>query len=186
VGVFKKTKSVKAINELSAVEVARFFLSQEQPNETWAITYRKLQCLVYYAQGWSLALRNKPLIKNVPLSPGNYDEISAMSNGPFIYSIWHFYHHFGSSALPQISTLNKKLSESDGFLLEKVWKTYGHFSPNSLTVLSRSETPWVNAWAHTKGDKRLITDEELKSYFTEFLSDESFQSQLEPFHVKQA
>lgn len=70
----------------TANDVAAYIMGQAAT----PITTMKLQKLLYYSQGWSLAWDGQPLFT---------DEIAAWANGPVIYSV--FKNHRGDFRIPQ-------------------------------------------------------------------------------------
>ena len=66
----------------SAVDVARYFLAQSDDDAGDIISNLKLQKLLYYAQGVTLALTGKPLFS---------DPIEAWQHGPVVPSVYRLY-----------------------------------------------------------------------------------------------
>ena len=151
--------------DTTVFDVAEFFLSQERPNERWDITHLKLQKLVYYAQGWSLALRdNRPLFQN---------KIEAWSHGPVCTDLYRRYRQFGFSIIPQIHVDNMPFSDDDRDLLLAVWSKYGFKDARALEFMTHEETPWKNAWRNVEGRGRrnsTITTTSMGAYFSSLLS----------------
>ena len=63
-------------------DVANYLLSLADPLEGDLISHLKLQKLLYYSQGVSLALRNQPLFNN---------KILAWAHGPVVREVWEYY-----------------------------------------------------------------------------------------------
>ena len=70
---------------LNAQQIAEYFLWKAQ-GEKKAVTNKKLQKLLYYAQAWSLVLRDKKLFSN---------KIEAWVHGPAIREVYFEYKKFG-------------------------------------------------------------------------------------------
>jgi uncharacterized phage-associated protein len=89
----------------------------------------KVQKLVYIAHGWSLVLRNEPLIKQSP---------EAWRYGPVIPELYQEFKRFGGSAITQkadIGTQEEMDEESEG-LIDAVWRKYKLFSASQLSTLT--------------------------------------------------
>lgn len=129
----------------SANDVADFFLNFVHEHGD-VLTNLKLQKLVYYAQAWHLALKNKPLFN---------DEIQAWAHGPVVPSLYQRFKKHRWDAIPtqpRIPVLSKPISDH---LLE-VFSVYGKFSAWDLERMTHQEEPWK------KARKGLAPDEEGK------------------------
>ncbi len=71
--------------KLSGQNIAEYFLWKAS-NESRPVTNKKLQKLLYYAQAWSLVLRDKKLFD---------DKIEAWIHGPAIRKVYLGYKEFG-------------------------------------------------------------------------------------------
>ena len=76
----------------TAFSVAKYFLflSDEEAGDT--ISNLKLQKLLYYAQGFHLALNDSPLFA---------ESIEAWTHGPVVPVVYQLYKHAGASAIPR-------------------------------------------------------------------------------------
>lgn len=118
--------------------VAQYFLSKE------FMSLKKLQKLVYYAYGWTLALLNESL-ENMEyhLFP---NRIEAWVHGPTIPDLYHKYKSYGWNDIPQVRLLDMSpFSNNEKDVLEQVWEVYGGYTANQLEMLSHQEVPWLNA-----------------------------------------
>jgi uncharacterized phage-associated protein len=113
-------------------DIADYFLSKADEDAGDLISKLKLQKLLYYAQGFHLALYDTPL----------FDEgVFAWQHGPVVPSIFHAFKGFEKDALPRpVKTpdLDKKTVE----LLDEVYKVYGQFSAWKLRDMTHAELPW--------------------------------------------
>ena len=73
---------------MSAQQVADYFLASADEEEL--VTNMKLQKLLYYAQGFHLAVHGEPLF---------HDPIVAWSHGPVVPEVYHRFKHNGSSGI---------------------------------------------------------------------------------------
>ncbi len=76
----------------SVIDVANYFLSLVNEDQGEGITNMKMQKLVYYAQGFSLAMLNKPLFE---------EPIEAWQYGPVVPTLYHAFKKYGNVPLPQ-------------------------------------------------------------------------------------
>lgn len=103
----------------------------------------KMQKLVYLAQGWSLALRGEPLIK---------DRVEAWKYGPVVPNLYHAFKQYdrGIKAPAQVSHYTfpifrvgvqppdpePKIDDDSRALIETVWNRYSHLSDTQLSTLT--------------------------------------------------
>ncbi len=139
---------------LTCFDVANYFLTLVNEDVGDSISNLKLQKLVYYAQGFSLALRGEVL----------FDEpIEAWTHGPAIQELYHKYKEYGANAISKPEGVD--FTKYDGnvkSLLNQIYEEYGQFSAWKLREMSHEEDPWV------RGDARvgkIITIKDLKKYF---------------------
>ena len=135
--------------QLTSQDVADYFLSL--PNESFANF--KLQKLVYYAQGYHLALFGKPLF-NEPMVAGEH--------GAYVDSLMEKYKVVkGPIPMPEKIDLSK-YSEDVKNLLNSIVKEYGQLTAGRLREKVYSEMPWIN------GSKRAdtsVSNEDLITFF---------------------
>lgn len=121
---------------LNAMQVADYIINTQQEEEA-EITPLKLQKLLYYCQGFFLAVYGKGLFS---------DPIEAWQHGPVVRSVYNTYN--GSLVLhPQKGYKpNLGLTKDQTELLTEVLSEYGRFSAWALRELTHSEKPWVDAF----------------------------------------
>lgn len=137
---------------LSAQDIANYFLTLVDRDEGELLSNLKLQKLLYYSQGFFLALYGKPLFN---------DPIEAWTHGPVVPEVYHNYKSYGSNALPfpENFDIDKYDSETKN-LLNEIYDTYGQYSAVNLRNLTHQEAPWRDT---TKGD--VIVLDKMKDYF---------------------
>lgn len=97
----------------------------------------KLQKLLYYSQGWSLAWDGRPLFP---------DRIEAWANGPVVYSV--FTHHRGRFTISDWPFGDGgALSAEETATVDAVLEYYGKLSGQHLSDMTHEERPWVEARA---------------------------------------
>lgn len=143
---------------ISVLAVARYFLSKSEPGTAQTITHLKLQKLVYYAQGFYMAVHKEPLF---------HDRIEAWTHGPACPELYQEYKGYGFSELPNArfeDSLCKDIEE----MLDAVWEAYGQYSGPQLEYLTHQEEPWLTARKNTspwKPSNEEITSDSIREYF---------------------
>ena len=126
----------------SAKAVANYFLKKGH------LTQMKLHKLIYYAHGWHLGLRGKPLLN---------ETLEAWRYGPVVPTIYREFRDFGADPIKRLATefdphapdfySAPEVDSSDSFvrsLLARVWKVYGRRSAAVLSGLTHQEgSPWT-------------------------------------------
>ena len=148
--------------QLTAQDVANYFLTLNDPEAGDSLSNLKLQKLCYYAQGFHLALYGLPLFS---------ENIEAWQHGPVIESLYHIYKGYGSGAIPlpenvDLSIYSKNVRE----LLDEVYKVFGQFSAWKLRSLTHEETPWRDAFERGAST---ITHESMRDYFKTLVTSEN-------------
>ncbi|WP_343764402.1 Panacea domain-containing protein [Gangjinia marincola] len=114
-----------------------------------------MQKLLYYVQGYNLAVFGKPLFN---------DSIEAWQYGPVVKTAYHHFKDFGSSAITlteddQIAELE---DEEEG-LFQEVLDEYSQFSAIRLMEMTHDEAPWNDAF-HTNPQVE-ISQDSMKEFF---------------------
>ncbi len=134
-------------------DIAEYFLSKIDLECGDLISNLKLQKLIYYAQGFSLALFNKPLFS---------EEIEAWTHGPVIPSLYHEYKGYGSASIPESENVDLSMfSDDEKELLDEVYSVYGQFSAWKLRNMTHEEQPWIEAEKYAA----VISQDSMKAYF---------------------
>lgn len=142
-------------------KVADYFLAKADDSVGDGISNLKLQKLVYYAQGYHLALHGTPLFP---------ERIEAWEHGPVVPALYHQYRHWGSGHIPAPSGF-----DPDGYdpaaaeLLDEVYDVFGQYSAWKLRNMTHEDRPWINAYQ--SGDRsRVITHAALREYFRDYVT----------------
>lgn len=136
-------------------DVAQYFLSKVNPEFGDQISNLKLQKLVYYAQGFALAVLGQPL----------FDEpIEAWEHGPVVPELYHAYKQNGSEPVPpaEFPEAGTVFSPEQLDLLDQVNEVYGQFSAWKLRNMTHEEAPWLGAIDNLS---TVITQESMTDYF---------------------
>lgn len=143
-------------------DIADYFIWRANQDEDLGenISNLKLQKLVYYAQGFSLAIRNQPLF-DAP--------IEAWKHGPVIHTLWQRHRQHGAGAIPTPDDFDPEQLDFDQDtrdLLEDVYSVYGQYSAWGLRNLTHDEPPWKDTPAQS-----VISHEKMRAYFVTQLID---------------
>lgn len=138
---------------LSANDVARYFLTLQDEDEGDTISNLKLQKLLYYAQGISLAANGKPIFE---------EAIEAWRHGPAVPGVYREYKKYGYQAIERPMDVDFSIYDAESrAVLDDVWSTYGQFSAWRLAQMTHVEPPWKQT---EQGDD--ISLALLKEYFS--------------------
>jgi uncharacterized phage-associated protein len=143
----------------SAHEVAKHIIQKS----SLPISNLKLQKLLYYAQGWHLAIFDEPLFS---------ETIEAWVHGPVVPVVFREYREFRWSPIP-VATTPAVLGSRASTHVRDVLKAYGSFTATQLEALSHSESPWIDARNRLQPkepSKVAITHPSMKRYFSKQLN----------------
>jgi len=135
---------------LPAIDIANYFLSKADEEAGDVMSNLKLQKLLYYAQGFYLALYDEPLFS---------EPIKAWKHGPVVPSVYHHFKEHSEFGLPrpkEIKALPRQVRE----VLDEVYKVYGQFSAWKLRNLTHREPPWAET-----AQSKTISHTSLQAYF---------------------
>ncbi len=144
-------------------KVADFFLKSQDPDAGDLMSNMKLQKLVYYAQGFYLAMVDTPLFN---------ERIEAWEHGPVCVDLYHKYKEYGAGyiPIPDVDVLNA-FSKEELEVLYMVHNYFGQFSAWKLRNLTHEDTPWLQAYRNERSNE--ITHEAMREYFkTQLVDDE--------------
>ena len=112
----------------------------------------KLQKMLYYQQGYHLALFDEPLFE---------EDLEAWMYGPVVPVVYDHYKINGSKGIqPEKSVI--KLTNKEEALFNEVYRIYGIYSATGLMNLSHSEKPWNSV---PTGTGNVISKSTLKMFF---------------------
>jgi uncharacterized phage-associated protein len=142
----------------TALDIAKWFVNAADRQSGDAVTHLKVQKLVYYAQGWSLAIFGEPLFN---------EDLQAWSHGPVARSIWNEFKDSSWNALPELKT-TRKIVAPHSSLLESVQQQYGIYSAKRLESMTHKEPPWREARGNLPPEARCentIPKKAMKNFF---------------------
>jgi uncharacterized phage-associated protein len=125
-----------------AIDIAKYLIHLAAPEESEDIdclSHLRLQKLLYYVQGWHLAVCGQPLF------PGR---IEAWKHGPVVREIYPDFADFGYRAIPpSCGGEPESLSSREKAFVASVWEHYKGYSATALRDMTHNETPWLKARA---------------------------------------
>lgn len=156
---------------MKALDVAKYFItlndqkceSQEEKND---LSNLKIQKLLYYAQGYYLALYNKPLFE---------EKIQAWTHGPVVKEVYQHFKKDKDKNTNFIPTKDNKMQDSeikqieqkDKDLINDVFLLMGQYSAWRLRDKTHEEDPWRDYYK--KGENVEIPQSALKKYFKQYV-----------------
>ena len=142
-----------------AEQVAEYLLSLSDPDIGDIVSHLKLHKLLYYAQGFHLAMYNKKLFKEM---------IFAWKHGPVVADLWHKYKQYGQGAIPKPKDVDFNIfSKNEKELLFDVYSVFGQYSAWRLKDMTYEEPPWKNTSIN-----EIISEKKLLKYFSTLLEDD--------------
>lgn len=122
---------------LSCHDVADYFLASQDEESGELISNLKLQKLMYYAQGFHLALYGTRLFPN---------DIEAWAHGPVVPELYHKFKEHGAAPLPRPQSVSlEKFDAQTRELLDDIINIYGQYSGWKLRNMTHEETPWIES-----------------------------------------
>ncbi|MCK4326300.1 DUF4065 domain-containing protein [bacterium] len=141
---------------LKCKDVADYILKLSDPEIGDIISNLKLQKLLYYCQGFHLALYNKPLFK---------EDVCAWAHGPVVPEMYRKYKDYGEHGIdPPESIKVSAFTEKQEDLIKEVYKVYGQFSAWKLRNFTHTDPTWKD----TPKDE-IISHNRMKKYFKTLL-----------------
>lgn len=123
------------------------------------MTHLRLQKLLYYVQGWALAIRGEPAFG---------DRIEAWEHGPVVPSVYQRLKDLGKAAIPASRLSAPPLDPELHSFVASVWEDLRALSAIELRERTHQEAPWQEAWGRrqlpTHGHEE-ITSAALRAYF---------------------
>ncbi|WP_300526944.1 type II toxin-antitoxin system antitoxin SocA domain-containing protein [Maricaulis sp.] len=146
-----------------STQIARHLLELAKL-EGRSLTPLELIKLTYLAHGWSLGLRDEPLVA---------DSAEAWQYGPVFPDLYHALKKYRASSVTEVPAapieelLDGELSDDDKDLIGSVFEAYKGLSGVQLSALTHQpNTPWDQAWK-IPGRNTTIKDEAIKAHFKE-------------------
>lgn len=143
----------------TSVSVANWFISKDQAEGCKEVCPFRIQKLVYLSYGWHLAIANKPLTQDAPLTRrwGPYF--------PVLFSEILLYVDGNSKLTEPLS--NRTVSPSLTPFLERIWEVHSQYTAVQLSRLTTSDdSPWKTTVDDNPDREHIqIPDNLLQSYY---------------------
>lgn len=149
------------------LEVAKYFLTKQDPEAGEVITPLKLQKVVYYAQAWHLALFGEPFMEA---------HFEAWAHGPVNPLLYNEYREHRWSPIPFPEDFDESIfNKEEQEFLDDVWGAYGRFDAKYLERLTHSELPWIEARSGIPEGEyctTTINEETMEAFYRELSEDD--------------
>jgi uncharacterized phage-associated protein len=139
-----------------AKELVKLSLAGEESDP---LTPFRLQKLLYYAQAWSLVLRETELFP---------EEIRAWKNGPVVEEVYHSLPDGScASCVPENAFASAPDPDpEDTAFLKSFWEAYSGYSASQLSRMTHAEMPWQKVWQERPNMNAPIPVEDIEEYFS--------------------
>jgi uncharacterized phage-associated protein len=158
-----------------AKELVKLSLSGEEKDP---LTNLRLQKLLYYAQAWSLVLRESELFP---------EEIEAWRWGPVVPTVYNeLPDGQGASQIPADMFVDAPdLPPEDVELVRSVWEAYDQYSALQLSRMTHQEAPWLRAWGDRPTDGTGTGNDPIKvDDLEDYFGKQSVPAPLAAFHYE--
>ncbi|MGX5592199.1 Panacea domain-containing protein [Bacillus cereus] len=119
------------------MDVAKYLINQSRPGTQENITNLKLQKLLYYAQGFNLAIKEKALFE---------EDIEAWVHGPVVPEVYSEFKDYTYNDINGIYDEKEiVLTKEEIDLLDNMWNIFQSYSGKVLEEMTHNEEPWINA-----------------------------------------
>lgn len=149
---------------MNANQISNYVISLTQNNPEENLTNLKLQKILYYLQGYYLAIYDEPLFE---------DEIEAWKYGPVVNDVYHSYKVYGDNSIiiPDFDFNFDYINNAQKQFINKVYSYFRQFSAIKLMELTHSEFPWIS----TFGREAIMSKGSLKDFFEQSELKNSFK-----------
>lgn len=152
-------KSLKALNKIINSSTSKIeTVSQYLIDNSLEITQLSLNKLLYYANGFSLALFNKTMFN---------DKAYAWKYGPVYPSIYKKYKQFKKSKiLDKTNVVFDSITQQEKDILNILIKDVLKYGSTILVELTHNETPWIESYDNNNEQgNNIIEKDKINSYF---------------------
>lgn len=119
----------------------------------------KLQKMLYYEQGFHLAVFGTPLFE---------EDIEAWMYGPVVPAVYEVYKDYGYNGIDPGKVEEVSLSDREQALFDEVYKVCGAYSAIGLMNMTHRESPWANTPA---GVGSVISRDKMVEFFRTRIND---------------
>jgi len=151
---------------LAADDITDYLLSKEVKMNGKGITNLDVQKILYFAQGWHLALTGERLFE---------EELRAWVHGPAVREVYFRLAQYERSPIPINEVRGnptRDLPEGVRAFLDQVWTKYSAFRTGKLVELTHQPGPWQIARgeldAQQRSDTPLSTSDMMEFFRTKY------------------
>jgi uncharacterized phage-associated protein len=156
---------------LTADDITDYLLSKEIKMNGKGITNLDVQKILYFAQGWHLAITGERLFE---------EELRAWVHGPVVPEIYFRLAQYEKYPIPVTEVRGnpmRDLPEAVRAFLDQVWTKYSTFRTGKLVELTHEQAPWRNARggleAQQKSEMPLSTADMMEFFRTRYKTQRS-------------
>jgi len=146
-------------------DIADFFLKIVDRESEETLTPLKLQKILYYAQGYFLAINDDELFP---------DDFQAWAHGPVNVDIYEKYKDYSYQNIPEPENEIKDFSPELVDFLNDIWATFGIYDGKYLEEQTHKEDPWIIARNGLEPGARcnkIITKKSMQEYFKKVINE---------------
>jgi len=122
------------------ITVAKYLLALAD-SSTVKVNPLKLQKLLYYCEGWTLAITDKELFPK--------ENFQAWVHGPVNVRTYHAfnasYGMFDPIDTPRAAPLDARVTVEQKAIIERVFEIYNQYTGSELEMMTHAEKPWLEA-----------------------------------------
>lgn len=147
----------------TAAQVARILIQlaeQDMDVDQEPMTNMRLQKLLYYVQGWSLARRGERAFA---------ERLEAWQHGPVVPPLYGRLKDLGKNPIPADRLDEQDIDPDLRAFVASVWEDYRAHSAIKLRHKTHTEDPWKDAWEKRSQPNfcdEEITEEALRAFFS--------------------
>ena len=156
--------------EYKAIDVARHIVNYTN-EQGKTVSNLKLQKLLYFVQGFFLALLDRPCFS---------DEIEAWDFGPVVPVVHRNFKEFGSNSIPKVTTVYDceketfieyidSIDELDKRLINAITDNMSKYSATRLVEITHNQAPWKKVYKPYMNN--IISTDSIKECFEEFVNE---------------
>ncbi len=149
------------------INVSKYLLTLASKADT-NVNPLKLQKLLYYCEGWTLAITDKELFPK--------ENFQAWIHGPVNVRTYHefcsSYGMYDPIDTPSSVSLDASVTVEQKAIIERVFEVYNQFSGSQLETMTHAETPWIEARRNLPADMptdRTIDKATMKTEFSDIV-----------------
>ncbi|HYI71433.1 MAG TPA: type II toxin-antitoxin system antitoxin SocA domain-containing protein [Skermanella sp.] len=163
---------------LTADDVTDYLLSKEIKANGKGITNLDVQKILYFAQGWHLAINGERLFQ---------EELRAWVHGPVVPEIYFRLAQYEKYPIPVTEVRGdpvRDLPEAVRNFLDQIWTKYSALRTGKLVDLTHEQAPWRNARGNTearqKSEEPLSSSDMMEFFRTKYQSVLATLTRAEP------